>query len=88
MKGNGVGFFYPQSKGYFPFVDKEGNSMDAEAKADIYEKRNQQKKILSSDKYAKYIGQRAECPKESFASSSDNIFPSADISPAIWDLVR
>lgn len=79
MKGNSCGFFYPQSKGYFPFVDKDGNSMDAEAKGDIYEKREQQKKILSSDKYAKYIGQRAECPKESFASSSDNIFPSAEL---------
>lgn len=79
MSGNSCGFFYPQRKGYEPFIDKDGNSLEKQAKEDIGIKRLAQKKILSSDKYAKYIGQRAECPKESFASSSDNIFPSAEI---------
>jgi len=79
LKGNACGFFYPQSSGYEPFVDEHGNSDKVRAKEDINLKRDQQKKILSADKYGKYLGQRAECPKESFASGSSNIFPAAEL---------
>lgn len=79
MRGNSVGFFYPQQSGYEPFIDEHGNSDLKAANADIDKKREAQKKTLTNDKYIKYIGQRARNPKEAFASSGDNIFPSADI---------
>lgn len=79
-RGNSVGFFYPQNWGYRPFVDQHGNSLIKEANADIYAKREEKKKILDSSEYSVYVGQRALCPKESFASSGDSIFPAAEIS--------
>lgn len=77
--GNGVGFFHPQYIGDPAFVDEQGNSKIAEAKASHEILKAKAKKTKTNAEYLKFIGQRANCPQEAFASGSDNIFPSAEI---------
>lgn len=77
--GNGVGFFHPQYIGDPAFVDQHGNSRVAEAKASHEKLKKEAKKSKTNAEYLKFIGQRANCPQEAFASGSDNIFPSAEI---------
>jgi hypothetical protein len=77
--GTGVGIFYPQSLGDPAFLDEYGNSLRDAAKANNDKLRLFNKTHKSQSEYIRYIGQRAECPKEAFSSGSDNIFPSAEI---------
>ena len=81
MKGNSVGFFYPQESGYEPFIDEHGNSDIKGARHAILSKREKQKNASSDGlEYLKYVSQRAMTPKEAFASGGENIFPSAELS--------
>lgn len=78
-RGNGVGFFHPQELGDPAFVDEHGNSKQKDAWISNEVLRNEKKKTATSAEYLKFIGQRARCPQEAFASGSDNIFPAAEI---------
>jgi hypothetical protein len=79
-KGTKASFFFPQSLNLEPYIDEHGNSLINEAKRVTEENRLKKKSISKSAyEYSKYVGQRAECPKESFARSGDSIFPVADI---------
>lgn len=77
--GNGVGFFHPQWSGDPDFKDEHGNSKKEEAIAHFEVLKARKKKTATNAEYLKFIGQRANCPQEAFASGSDNIFPSAEI---------
>lgn len=77
--GTRAGFFYPQQIGDPAFVDSHGNSLQAEALAAHVVNKEWAKKNKSQSDYVRWVGQRATCPKEAFASGSDNIFPTAEI---------
>lgn len=81
MKGTGCGFFYPQHLNLEPHIDEHGNTLVKQAKESIERDRARQKQISKSAyDYSKYIGQRAESPREAFARTGESIFPIADIS--------
>jgi len=69
------GFFYPQTWGYFPYV-QDGNSLLLEAFVHDYERKEEAKKNLKSSEYAVFVGQRANSPQEAFINTLDNIFSS------------
>lgn len=80
QQGTKSGFFFPQSLALEPYVDINGNSLLKEAKEATQRNREIQKSISTSTlDYTKYIGQRSETPRESFARTGDSIFPIADI---------
>lgn len=80
-KGTGCGFFYPHDLNLEPYIDENGNSDLVAAAASTKKQRAEKKEISKSAyDYAKYVGQRANCPKEAFARSGDSIFPVAEIS--------
>lgn len=76
-RGQGAGFFYPQQVGDVAFMDEHGNSLQAEALASHEKKKEIAKKTKSQGSYIRWVGQRATCGQEAFASGSDNIFPSS-----------
>lgn len=78
-QGNNVGFFYPQILGDPAHLDEHGNSKIKESKESDNLRKEKAKKQKTQSEYVRFIGQRANCPKESFASGSDNIFPSVEI---------
>lgn len=74
-RGTGCGFFYPHTLNLEPYIDEHGNSDLITAKASSDERRLKKKNSgISNREYIKYIGQRANNPKEAFAYDGDNIF--------------
>lgn len=74
-EGTACGFFYPHVLNLEPYIDEHGNSDIEKAKESSINKRAEKKKSgISNREYIKYIGQRANSPKEAFAYDGDNIF--------------
>lgn len=84
-RGTGCGFFYPHILNLEPHIDIHGNSDLVAAKKSSDEKRAEKKSGgLSNRGYIKYIGQRANTPREAFAYDSDNIFTR----PELFDHIK
>jgi len=79
-RGTPAGFFYPQQVGDPLYLDKEGNSLQAEALKHHEMLKESKKKTLTQSAYIRWTSQRATCGREAFASGSDNIFPTAELS--------
>lgn len=79
-RGQGAGFFYPQQVGDPMFMDEHGNSLQKQALEAHAIKKDIAKRTKSQSSYIRWVGQRATCGQEAFASGSDNIFPTAEIS--------
>lgn len=78
-RGTPAGFFYPQEIGDPLYIDEHGNSMVKEALQAHEIKTAIAKRTKSQSGFIRWVGQRARCGREAFASGSDNIFPTAEI---------
>jgi hypothetical protein len=79
-------FFVPDSWSRFGYVDKDGNSMVAEAEADIIERRIFSKDNKTLEDYQLQISQKPLSLKEAFAFRSDSYFPQAILANQIQRL--
>lgn len=73
------GFFYPQVWGYFPYVDKDGNSLFKEAFIADYKEKKKKEKTLNIEDWTIFVGQRANSPSEAFINTQDNLFTSPEL---------
>jgi hypothetical protein len=72
-------YFHPQILNYEPHIDEDGNSdLEQAFIVDYVDKVNKQK-LLSTEKYIIYIGQRANTPEEAFSQSELSIFTSPEL---------
>lgn len=80
QEGKMCGFFVPDFKNKPGFIDKDGNSLETQAKA-FEESIREDKKRTAKDKKAldKHITEYPFCPKEAFLQLKGNIFPAADL---------
>lgn len=79
MKGTACGFFHPQEIGDPAYLDEHGNSLKERALASDTKRAEEKKRDMSPTEFVAWRAQRARCPKESFASGTDNIYPSIEI---------
>ena len=73
------GFFYPQVWGYFPYVDKDGNSLFKEAFIADHKEKKKKEKTLNIEDWTIFVGQRANSPSEAFINTQDNLFTSPEL---------
>lgn len=88
IQSNKCGFFVPQhtnldirdENGNRLYMDKDGNTLHAEAKRFILDLRETElKNAKSSTQVDRYVAEHAETPSESFTEFSGNIFPKKEL---------
>ena len=78
--GTMCGYFFPDYKNKVGFIDKEGNSKQAEAKAHEEAKRQHKRETTKDPSTVdKYIVEHAFNPREAFMQISSNMFPVGEL---------
>ena len=79
-EGTHCGWFFPSYRNKVGFMDKDGNTLEAEAKFAEENKRENTKKNTKDPKvYDKLITEYPWRPREAFLQTSANVFPAADL---------
>lgn len=79
-EGTHCGWFFPSYRNKVGFMDKDGNTLEAEAKFAEENKRENTKKNSKDPKvYDKLITEYPWRPREAFLQTSANVFPAAEL---------